>query len=238
METQKARHKDHFGHRIHAKGSYIYESKRRYFPNEHLLLASTARLKFDLSREKIEDDLLRQFRLQGTRSSATSPVYGTRGIIGPFHLSPRCTACALVIISISINNANLSLRGIILGNDLESESRCIVDPLPCARGWERFVRARMQDCIVHFDRSIDRSRIEDESLARAKSARSMIDDCLNISSSHPLKAPRTIFFSDLSLRRVLLLRFRGNLIPSKLFIGARLSMSLLCAKSLLTLDYN
>jgi len=66
----------------------------------------------------------------------------------------RARARALVIISISINNANLSLRGIILGNDLESESRCIVDPLPCARGWERFVRARTR--LHRAFRSLDR----------------------------------------------------------------------------------
>lgn len=79
----------------------------------------------------------------------------------------------LVIISISINNANLSLRGIILGNDLESESRCALSASRAnARGWERFVRAerRLHRASRSLDRStIDRSRTADRSTAKAES---------------------------------------------------------------------
>lgn len=71
---------------------------------------------------------------------------------------------ALVIISISINNANLSLRGIILGNDLESESRCALS-VPLASGWERFVRAERR---LHraSRRLLDRSTIDRSRTAR------------------------------------------------------------------------
>lgn len=52
---------------------------------------------------------------------------------------------------------------------LESESRCIVDPLARADG-----NVLSEDCIVHLDRSaIDRSRSGDESLVKVKSARSV-----------------------------------------------------------------
>lgn len=92
-------------------------------------------------------------------------------IIGPFHLSPRYGARALVIISISINNANLFLRGIILGNDFRKRIS-----LHCrstrAHGWERFVRARRR--LHRASRQIDdRSRSGDGSLVKVKSARSM-----------------------------------------------------------------
>jgi len=80
-------------------------------------------------------------------TNAASSFYGTRGNNRSFSsLSPRC-GILLVIILISINNANLSLRGIIPGNDLESESRYIVDSLARVRG---------EDYIVHPASLIDR----------------------------------------------------------------------------------
>lgn len=50
------------------------------------------------------------------------------------------------------------MRGIIPGNDLESESRCIVDSLARMRGWERFARARRR--LHRASRFFDRSTID------------------------------------------------------------------------------
>lgn len=146
--------------------------------NCHLLLASIARLKFDFSNRREERSrmiFLGNFDYKAIRTSATS-FYGRYSqIIGPFHLSPRCSVRALVIILISINNANLSLHGIILGNDLESESRCIVGPLSCAR-MGNVLSARAERRLHRASRLFDRSTIdhvlEMDPWQKAESARS------------------------------------------------------------------
>lgn len=104
-----------------------------------------------ISRRKIEDDLFTgNFDYKAFVHERGARAVVLREVIGPFHLSPRCSV--LVIILISINNANLSLRGIIPGNDLESESRLALSILPRAR-------VREEDYIVHPVPSIDRQYV-------------------------------------------------------------------------------
>lgn len=111
-----------------------------------------ARLKFDLSMVDRGWIFLGNFDYKAFRTRRAQHRRFTRYSGDNRSFSSLATrdagnnARALVIISISINNANLSLRGIILGNDLESEFHCIVDPH--ARTRERFVRAQeIASCI-------------------------------------------------------------------------------------------